>query len=88
MPLVVLSRSNTTQHMFRWTQMLHELMPKYGIDPGMVTYLAATKEQQGALFARGHADSPAYYTCSRDIAKIIKKLHGPVMASTGGDPKP
>ncbi|KAL1523918.1 hypothetical protein AB1Y20_018837 [Prymnesium parvum] len=83
-PLVILSRSNTTQHMYRWTQMLLQLMPKHGIDLGMVTYVAASKEQQAQLFSRGKPDSPAYYTCSRAIARTLTSLHGGVVASTGG----
>ena len=54
-PIVVLSRSNTTQHMYRWAQMLIELCAKHGVDPGMVTYVAAARHEQGRLFAEASA---------------------------------
>ena len=82
-PCVVLSRSNTTQHMYRWSQMLAQLMPKYSIDPGMVTYIAAPKEAQQALL-EANPTSPAYFTCSRAVAKSIRAFHGPAISSTGG----
>lgn len=37
-PCLILSRSNTTQHMYRWTELLVQLLLKYDIDPGMLTY--------------------------------------------------
>ena len=83
-PIVVLSRSNTTQHMFRWSQMLVELCAKYGIDAGMVTFVSAPTHEQGRLFAAAASTSPIYFTGSREVAKVLRGLHGPVMASTGG----
>lgn len=83
-PIVVLSRSNTTQHMYRWTQMLTHLSPKYGIDPGMVTYLAAPRREKQRVFSSASSDCPMYFTCSREVAKDLRSFHGPVMSSTGG----
>jgi len=50
----------------------------------MVSYLAAPKEEQARTFAAASPDSPAYFTCSRQVAKTLRGLHGPVIASTGG----
>ena len=83
-PVVVLSRSNVTQHMFRWSQLLIELCDKHGVDKGMVTYLSASLDEQRRVFQECSPDSPMYFTCSRGIAEILRKLHGPVFSSTGG----
>ncbi len=84
-PCVVLGRSHTIQHSYRWTELLVELLKEEGIDPGMVTYVsgqlddikyvtASSAEQAGML----------YTTCSRQLAKSIKKNYHNTIASTGG----
>ena len=83
-PVVILSRSNVTQHMFRWSELLVQLCDKHGVDKGMVTYLSASLEEQRRVFQTCAPDSPMYFTCSRGIAQILRELHGPVMSSTGG----
>jgi len=83
-PVVVLSRSNTTQHMFRWAQMLITLLPQFGIEPGMVTYLSATREEQARVLSASGDGCPAYFTCSREVARAVRAQHSTLMASTAG----
>lgn len=45
-PAVVLSRGNTTQHMYRWAVILRDLLAEHGVDPGMLTYAACDVEHQ------------------------------------------
>ncbi|GKY94518.1 hypothetical protein MPSEU_000417600 [Mayamaea pseudoterrestris] len=84
-PVVILGRSNTAQHCFRWTQLLVQLMTEQGVDPGMVTFLSCAlddikditrscKDQTGNL----------YTTCSRELAAAIKSDYPNTVASTGG----
>jgi len=82
-PVVILSRSNTSQHMFRWTQLLVQLAEEHGLDSKMITYLCATrKEKQRVMTA--FPESPFFTTSSREVAASIKKTSPHLMASTGG----
>merc|ERR1712157_247398 len=74
-PVVVLSRSNTTQHSYRWVELLSQELP-----PDMITYASCHIDDiKGLLLLK---ESPLYITCSRELAKSI--LHPFTMASTGG----
>jgi hypothetical protein len=80
----VAARSNTTQHTYRWAQMLTQLLPRHRIDAGMVTHLAAPLEQQKRLVAAASPRSPFYFTGSRPVARAIRDAHPNAIASTGG----
>ena len=85
-PVVILSRSNTAQHSFRWAEMLVELCSKETtVDPGMITYVSASLDDIQAL-TKNCAESTGnlYATCSRELASTIKQGYPKVVASTGG----
>jgi len=82
-PVVVLSRSNTSQHMFRWFQLLLSLCEEHGVDTNMVTYLCANRSEKNRVM-QAFPESPFYTTSSREVAASIKKTSHHLMASTGG----
>jgi len=82
-PVVIPSRSNTSQHMYRWCQLLLQLMEKHGLDTGLVTYLAANRKEKNRVMEQ-FLESPFYLTSSRETAASIKEINTNLMASTGG----
>ena len=83
-PCVVLSRNNTTQHMYRWTELLAQLFDKNGIDAGMVTYASVSVADIQKIFKETSPDCPMYITCSRELAASVKATKTATFASTGG----
>ncbi|KAL3761781.1 hypothetical protein ACHAWU_001297 [Discostella pseudostelligera] len=84
-PCVILGRSHTVQHSYRWTALLVDLMKEEKIDPGMVTYLSCQLEDIKYITANcvGSAGN-LYTTCSRELAKSIKSTYPNTISSTGG----
>eukprot|EP00811_Abedinium_folium_P016620 NODE_2555_length_2189_cov_17.238603.p1 GENE.NODE_2555_length_2189_cov_17.238603~~NODE_2555_length_2189_cov_17.238603.p1 ORF type:complete len:473 (+),score=123.78 NODE_2555_length_2189_cov_17.238603:297-1715(+) len=58
-------------------------MEKEGVDPGMLTYFACDRAGKTEAFT-ANPDSPAYFTCSREVAVDVKKTLPKIMSSTGG----
>ncbi|KAL7536023.1 hypothetical protein ACHAXR_006864 [Thalassiosira sp. AJA248-18] len=84
-PCVVLGRSHTTQHPYRWTELLVDLMKEEGIDPGMVTYLSCQLDDIKYITTNcTEAGGMLYTTCSRELAKNIKSNYPNTISSTGG----
>ena len=82
-PCVVLSRSNTTQHMYRWVQILVELMAKHDVEEGLLTYASCTIPQTQRLFD-AFPGGPMHITCSREVAENVRSCHANTLSSTGG----
>ena len=82
-PCVVLSRSNTTQHMYRWYQKLDSMMERHGLNRGMLTYAAISVDQTQQLFSE-FPNGPMHITTSRQVAESVRNDHKNVLSSTGG----
>eukprot|EP01064_Diplonema_japonicum_P036409 TRINITY_DN815_c0_g1_i3.p1 TRINITY_DN815_c0_g1~~TRINITY_DN815_c0_g1_i3.p1 ORF type:complete len:714 (+),score=238.62 TRINITY_DN815_c0_g1_i3:46-2187(+) len=82
-PVVVLSRSNTTQHMYRWFQRLSALMQEHGIPASMATYASLDVEGQRSLIASSEG-SPMYFTGSRAVAAALKEVCPNLFSATVG----
>ncbi|KAL3942354.1 MAG: hypothetical protein SGARI_000295 [Bacillariaceae sp.] len=84
-PCVVLGRTNTVQHSYRWTKLLMDLCQEEGIDPGMITYLSCPLDDIKDI-TQSCRDSTGnlYSTCSRELAEAIKSGYPNTVASTGG----
>jgi hypothetical protein len=84
-PCVVLGRSNTVQHSYRWTKLLMDLCEEEGIDTGMITYLSCPLDDIKDITQSCQANTGMLYsTCSRELAKAIKTGYPKTVASTGG----
>jgi hypothetical protein len=84
-PCVILSRSNTSQHPYRWVQLLTELLAEHDVDPGMLTFLSCSlPDIQDITVSCAASTGNLYTTCSRDLASTIKSSYPNTIASTGG----
>jgi hypothetical protein len=85
-PVVLLGRSQTSQHVFRWTELLLELAAtKGGMDPGMLTYLSCPVQDLTDILQTCEANTGnLYVTCSRELAAELKRIYPATVASTGG----
>lgn len=84
-PCLILGRSNTSQHSYRWAQLLVQMCGECGIDPGMVTFLSCDlRSIQDITSSCQEHTGNLYTTCSRQLAAKIKETYPKVVASTGG----
>ena len=82
-PCVVFSRTNTTQHMFRWFLLLQDLMRERGLPTYLLSYLSSSVEEQRRVM-QACPLSPMHFTGSREISAKIKEVNPRLIASTGG----
>ncbi|CAB9497364.1 expressed unknown protein [Seminavis robusta] len=82
-PAVILGRSNTQQHAYRWTLLLAELLAQEGVDPGMLTFLSCSLDDIKDITQSCPAGN-LYATCSRALAADMMAGYPKTVASTGG----
>jgi acyl-CoA reductase-like NAD-dependent aldehyde dehydrogenase len=82
-PCVIMSRSNTSQHCFRWFQMLQVLIDEHKLPTHLITFASCSLEQQRLLMST-FPSSPVHFTGSREVAQKIKLAAPRTLASTGG----
>lgn len=84
-PCVVLSRSHTSQHAYRWTQLLVRLLHQNDLDPGMVTFVSCSlNDLKDLLHSCQDRTGNLYATSSRQLAADITSTYPRTIASTGG----
>mmetsp|Transcript_2700 Transcript_2700/g.4083 ORF Transcript_2700/g.4083 Transcript_2700/m.4083 type:complete len:706 (+) Transcript_2700:156-2273(+) len=85
-PCVILGRTNTSQHHYRWAELLLTLMKKHQIaDLGMLTFLSCSLEDIKHITQQSRdVAGNLYTTCSRQLAREIMKNYPNTIASTGG----
>jgi hypothetical protein len=84
-PCVILSRSNTSQHPYRWVRLLNQLLAEHDVDPGMLTFLSCSlPDIQDITTSCAASTGNLYTTCSRELAATIKSTYPNTIASTGG----
>ena len=94
-PVMVLSRSHTSQYPYRWVAVLAEELAAEGIDPRYLTFCSASLADQQAIIravtaasASADADAaptPFLFTGARQLAAAIKRdVCDGVVASTQG----
>lgn len=91
-PVVVLSRSTTGQHVYRWARALSDALAEVDGDAAtrqralsLVNYANCDLEVQKRLFIEVFKDeSPVYLTGSRHAAVAVKSLAARSFASCGG----
>ena len=86
-PTVILCRTNytTTQHSYRWVQLLIDLCCDVGIDASMITYISSSlSDLQSILQVCEHTTGNLYATCSRSVASDIMNIYPKTIASTSG----
>ena len=84
-PCVILGRSNTTQHSYRWAELLDRLCREQGVDSGMITFLSCDLDGIKEITQScSEYTGNLYTTCSRQLAADIKSSYPKTVASTGG----
>jgi hypothetical protein len=86
-PVIILGRSNTAQHVFRWVELLIEQLTtaEHNLDPGMITYLSGSvNDLATTIQSCPESTGNLYATCSRDLAATLKQQYPCTVASTGG----
>lgn len=90
-PVVVLSRSSSGQHVYRWVEAARDAIREACSRRGdaeaaekLVSFVNCDLEVQKRLFTEVFRDSPVYLTGSREAAVAVKELARRCFASCGG----